>query len=75
MNTSIKLQIPGTRECIYPGCKIRIGRFSSTTWLVGFGWFSFDDNRPFYGMYLTDLNSGKVKPLLKTDLDDVYMID
>ena len=71
----IRLEIPGSCQCIHPGDKVKLGRFETTEWVVGFGWFSFDENRPFYGMYLTDFSSGKVKPLIQTDLDDIYMIE
>ena len=71
----ICVEIPGTCQYIRPGDIVKLGRFETTTWQVGFGWFSFDENRPFYGMYLTNIQSGQVKPLLKTDLDDIYMIE
>ena len=71
----ICVEIPGTCQYIRPGDIVKLGRFETTRWQVGFGWFSFDENRPFYGMYLTNIQSGQVKPLLKTDLDDIYMIE
>lgn len=71
----ISIPIPGSCQCIRPGDTVKLGRFEATRWQVGFGWFSFDENRPFYGIYLTNLQSGQVKPLLKTDLDDIYMIE
>lgn len=73
--SKIKIKIPGTCECIYPGCKIKLNRFSNILWTVNCGWFNFDDNRPFWGMYLTNLQTGNVKPLLQTDLEDIYIIE
>lgn len=71
----IRINIPGTCECIRPGDKIKLNRFSNMVWDVGCGWYSFDDNRPFWGLYLTNLSTGQVKPLLKSDLYDIYLIE
>lgn len=69
------LDIPHTRNQISPGCKVRLGRFSDDTWTVNFGWFSFSGNRPMCGWYFTSDDGEKVKPILLTDLDDIYMIE
>ena len=74
MNNQLKLQIPGTCEYIFPGCRIRLHRFDTSTWIVQHGWFEFDGNRPFCGWYLVDPEHGIIKPLLKTDMDDIYLV-
>ena len=74
MNECVKLNIPGTNQYIFQGCKVKLGRFHSQLWEVGLGWFDFDDNRPFWGFYLSNIQTGQVKPLLKTDLVDIYVI-
>lgn len=71
----LRLDIPGTNQYIRPGNKIKLGRFSSILWIADHGWFEFDGNRPFCGWHLSNSETGQVKPLLKTDLDDVYLIE
>lgn len=69
------LVIPGTDIAIRPGYTVRLGRFKKETWRVGFGWFTWGNNRPFCGWYLTDTEDNtKVKPIQSTDLDDIYII-
>lgn len=71
----ISIEVPGTCLKLHPGDRVKLGRFSNKTWLLNCGWFSFNDNRPFWGMYLTQLDTGDVKPLLYTDLEDIYAIE
>ena len=71
----LQLQIPDTCECIRPGSKIRLHRFSTECWIVNHGWFEFDGNRPVCGWYLVNAEKGIIKPLLKTDLDDIYLVE
>lgn len=73
--STIKLEIPNTDQCLYPGQKVKLGRFQSDVWLVNYGWFSFGGNRPFCGWFLTKDNGLTVKPLQLPDLDDIYMIE
>lgn len=68
------LKLPNSDICIHPGDKIKLGRFESTIWIVGYGWFNFDCNRDLCGWYLTDMDKGVIKPLFKTDLDDCYYV-
>ena len=70
------LKIPNTNKCLVPGNKIKLGRFDVTTWLVQFGWYSFDSNRSICCWYLIDItnNNGVSKPLHLSDLDDIHMI-
>lgn len=73
---SIYLEIPGTSTKIYPGYKIKLNRFDSDLWTVHYGWFDFSGNRPMLGWYLTnDSDSNSVKPVQKTDLYDIYLVD
>lgn len=72
----LKLEIPGTRHCIRPGCKVKLGRFQPDTWIILHGWYTWGGNRPFCGWYLTNLSDpSNVKPLQETDLCDIYLIE
>lgn len=76
MQENISLQIPGSDRQLHPGDIVKLGRFSTEPWVVGFGWFSFGGNRPFCGWYLTSATSeARVKPLQLPDLDDIYLIE
>lgn len=70
-----ELEIPGCKQCIHPGDIIKLGRFETTTWVVGFGWYSWGGNRPFCGWFLVNSqDKDNIKPLQKPDLDDIYFI-
>ena len=72
----IKLNIPNTNTCLYPGNIVKLGRFETEPWIVKFGWFSFSGNRPWCGWYLESADSAeRVKPLQLPDLDDIYVIE
>lgn len=73
--SNIHVKIPGTDNCIYPGMHIKLSRFDTTLWEVRCDWYSFDDNRLLWGLHLIDIKTGQVKPLLKSDLLDVYMME
>lgn len=75
MESNKELLIPGTNQVIRPGYKIKLGRFETTVWSVGFGWYSNAGNRPCCGWYLTSEYDRITKPLQITDLDDVYLVD
>lgn len=70
-----ELEVPGTDMKLVPGCIVKLGRFESTRWIVGYGWFSYGGNRPFCGWFLTKEGSTQVKPLQINDLSDIYMIE
>lgn len=71
-----QLQIPGTQEYIRPGCRIRLGRFSTTTWMVAHDWYSWGGNRPVFGYFLVNTeDSTQIKPLQLTDLQDIYLVE
>ena len=55
--------------------KVKLHRFDNRFWIVNYGWFDFDGNREICGWYLSDIQTGEVKPLLRTDLDDIYVIE
>lgn len=75
MQNCLKLDIPNSCSCITPGCKIKLGRFQTTTWIVSYGWYSWGGNRPVCGWYLVNEDdSSKLKPLQLPDLDDIYVI-
>ena len=67
------LQVPNTDCCLKPGYIIKLGRYDSTEWAVHMGWYTWGGNRPVCGWYLTN-NSGGLKPLQSTDLEDIYVI-
>lgn len=75
MSSLMKLDIPNRNVAIYPGCRIKLGRFDSTIWIASHGWYSWGGNRPVCGWYLTDVkNPQRVKPLQLPDLDDIHFI-
>lgn len=71
---NIGLEMPGSACMLYPGNRIKLGRFETTEWVVNYGWYSFGGNRPVCGWYLTADNH-ELKPLQLPDLDDIYFIE
>lgn len=71
---SMEMNIPGTDTVLRPGYKIKLGRFNSELWSVGFGWYSTGGNRPCCGWYLTSDETGIIKALQSTDLMDIYVV-
>lgn len=70
------LDVPELNMKLVPGSRVRLGRFESTVWVVSHGWYTWGGNRPVCGWYLTDIeNSANLKPLQKTDLDDIYLVE
>lgn len=71
-----RIRIPGTNTYITPGCRVKLGRFDTTLWIVSFGWVACDGNRPVCAWYLTDCRDIRIHRLLQlTDLDDIYLIE
>ena len=75
MKSCICLEIPELQITLHPGDIIKLHRFSSVNWTVHYGWYEFEGNRALCGWYLTNVDSGMHKPLLKIDLDDIYVIE
>ena len=72
----LRLDIPELNLSLVPNCRIRLGRFNSTVWVVSYGWYSWGGNRPQCGWFLADEhNPSTVKPLQLPDLDDVYFVE
>lgn len=70
-----QLAIPGRQEVLFPGCKVKLGRFQSQLWVIQFGWYSFGGNRPFCGWYMVaEDNPENIRPLQQPDLSDIYLI-
>jgi hypothetical protein len=69
------LNIPNSRDYIFQGDIVRLGRFDTKEWTVKFGWYSFGGNRPVCGWFLSNEEDGQIKPLQKPDLDDIYVIE
>ena len=62
--------------CIFPDNIVVLGRFSSTRWIVKYGWYSYEGNRKICGWYLIQENNPKViKSIQETDLDDIYVVE
>lgn len=75
MCENLQLAIPGCSTFLHPGQRIKIGRFSTTMWVVEYGWYSWANNRPVCGWYLRDAaDITTIKPLQLPDLDDIYFI-
>lgn len=70
-----KLKLPNGSNYITAGDIIILERFSTVRWIVGYGWYSFDGNRKINGWYLTNFDSGVIKPLQETDLYDIYFVE
>lgn len=61
---------------IYPRNKVVLGRFSTVSWVVSFGWYSYEGNREIYGWYLyKEKDPSIIKPIQKTDLYDIYVVE
>lgn len=72
----MKLEIP-MRDGIYisPGTKILLNRFESIVWIVAFGWYSVNGNRPICGWYLyMKDDSSVIKSIQMPDIYDIYVI-
>lgn len=75
MFSSVELELPGCKQCIRPGNIVKLGRFDTVQWVVGFGWYTWGGNRPVCGWFLVDShNADNLKPLQKPDLDDIYFV-
>lgn len=73
---NVHLQVPNSCMILYPGDRVKLGRFEYEKWTVEFGWYTWGGNRPVCGWYLIkDSDPGCVKPLQYTDLDDIYFIE
>lgn len=75
MYNDICIRLPECELCIRSGNIVRLGRFDHESWLVSYGWYTWGGNRPVCGWYLINTESNVIKPLQKTDLDDIYVIE
>ena len=70
------LEIPEFNIALTPGCRVKLGRFDVITWVVSYGWYAWGGNREVCGWYLTNIDNVRdLKPLQKTDLNDIYLIE
>lgn len=69
------LDIPECDIKLVPGMKIKLGRFQYASWIVGYGWYAWGENRPVFGWYLTNEYTKEIKPLYYTDLSDIYVVE
>lgn len=67
------LRLDDINVTLYEGNHIRIGEFKDNDFIVHFGWYSFAGNREVCGWYLESQDK-KIRPLMKTDIPDIYMI-
>lgn len=75
MFNNITIELSGGRM-LHPGDRIRIHRFDTETWIVYYGWYAWGGNREVCGWYLVNQkHPDKIKPLQKTDLDDLYFVE
>ena len=75
-DNDLTLQIPEFRITIRPGSKVKLSRFDSIMWVMSHGWYTWGGNRPFCGWYMYNLEDPTdVRPLQKTDLDDIYLLE
>lgn len=74
--TDLLIEIPEFNITLTPGCRVKLGRFDVTTWILSYGWYSWGGNREVCGWYLTNIKDvSDLKPLYRTDLDDIYLIE
>jgi hypothetical protein len=74
--TDLILEIPEFNITLTPGCRVKLGRFDIITWILSYGWYSWGGNREVCGWYLTNIKDvSDLKPLYRTDLDDIYLIE
>jgi len=72
----MRLQIPQSDNFLSPGSKVKLGRFSQERWVVQFGWYSVNGNRPICGWYLHDIDDVQlVKHLQLPDLSDIFIFE
>ena len=72
----LRLDVPEFNMQLAPGCRVRLGRFETTVWVVSHGWYSWTGNRPVCGWFLYDEeNPSTVKPLQLPDLEDIYFVE
>lgn len=71
---NICMQMPDSGRKLYPGNKVKLGKFESDYWTVNYGWYTWGGNRPVCGWYLVREMDKLTKPLQLTDLDDIYII-
>ena len=76
MYRDLRLDVPEFNITLTPGCRVRLGRFETTVWVVSYGWYSWGGNRPQCGWFLFDeTNPSTVKPFQLPDLDDIYFVE
>lgn len=76
MMDMLRIDVPEFNISLVPGCKVRLGRFETTVWVVSHGWYSWGGNRPQCGWFLIDeQHPSTVKPLQLPDLDDIYLVE
>ena len=76
MYEGLRVDVPHLDMSLVPGCRVRLGRFETTVWVVSYGWYSWGGNRPQLGWFLADeSNPSSVKPLQLPDLDDIYFVE
>lgn len=76
MYDGMRLYVPQLNQNLVPGCRVKLGRFESTVWVVSYGWYSWAENRPVCGWYLqNNFDPSEIKPLQLPDLDDLYFIE
>lgn len=76
MDENMKLEIP-MREGVYisPGTRILLNRFASIVWVVAFGWYEVNGNRPICGWYLyQESRPEMIRSIQKPDLYDIFLI-
>lgn len=72
----MKLEVP-MREGVFisPGTRILLNRFQNVVWVVDFGWYSVNGNRPICGWYLyMEDNHNIIKSIQMPDIYDIYLI-
>ena len=63
------LDIPQHNISIAAGDVVKLSKYSDISWVVGYGWYSYQSSAATCGWYLMQMNNpGIMKPLETTDL-------
>lgn len=69
------IQIPDIHMYLGENNIVKLHRFDTEQWIIKYGWYAWGGNRPVCGWYLVNTSdSSIIKPLQKTDIDDIYLI-
>lgn len=48
-NDKLVINLPQFKMKLVPGCRVKLGRFETTEWILNHGWYSWGGNREVCG--------------------------